>query len=133
MFSDSWRDLSAQWCSVTGNQHSPVTRAGTEQSSPCNPAERQGWESEEWLCGKAQLCLYGNLFFSSVLSVGRQRWPKGAVSPVHLVLHQFFYSKIKIGKGSGGRPGEYKATLWLQFAPHQSSSQAQLEMCPQQS
>lgn len=59
--------------------------------------------------------------------------PKGAVSPVHLVLHQFINSKIKMGKGSGGRPGEYKATLWLQFAPQQSSSQAQLEMCPQQS
>lgn len=59
--------------------------------------------------------------------------PRGAVSPEHLVLNININSKIKMGRGSGGRPGEYKATLWLQFAPHQSSSQAQLEMCPQQS
>lgn len=59
--------------------------------------------------------------------------PKEAVSPVHLVLHQFINSKIKMGKRSGERLGEYKAMLWLQFAPHQSSSQAQLEMCPWQS
>jgi len=66
------------------------------------------------------------------LQAGRDD-PEEAMSPLHLVLHQFSTnSSIKMGKGGSGRSEQYEATLWLKFAPHQSSSQAQLGLCPRQ-
>ena len=82
--------------------------------------------------GHSSACLEISFFPPFCLQVGRDD-PEEAVSPLHLVLHQFgTKSKIKMGKGSGGRSEEYEATLWLKFAPNQSSSQAQLGLCPRQ-
>lgn len=47
------------------------------------------------------------------LQAGRDD-PEEAVSPLCHVLRQFSTnSKIKTGKGSGGRSEEYEATQWL--------------------
>lgn len=48
-------------------------------------------------------CMEISFFPLSCQQAGRDG-PKGAVSPVHLVVHQFINSKIKMRKGSGERP-----------------------------
>lgn len=60
---DSWRDFLAQQCSATGNRHNPVKGASTERRSPCKPAERQGWDSEEWPRKGAALPVWKSLSF----------------------------------------------------------------------
>lgn len=115
MLRDSWKDLLAQRCSTTGNQHGPVK--GAERRSP--PRQLRGRAGTQRNSpGRAQLGLSEiSLFPPFCLQAGRCD-PEEAVSPSHPVLHQFSTnSNIKMGKESGGRSEEYEATLWLKFAP----------------
>lgn len=127
---DVLRQLEGSFSSVVLCHWRSAQSSDQDQHRALQSSERQGWDSEEWPWKGTTLPVWKSFFFPLICQQAGRGGPKEAVSPVHLVLHQFINSKIKMGKGSDARPGECKSTLWLQFAPHQSSSQAQLEMCP---
>lgn len=122
---DVLRQLEGSFSSVVLCHWRSAQSSDQDQHRALQTSERQGWDSEEWPWKGTALPVWKSFFFPLFCQQAGRGGPKEAVSPVHLVLHQFINSKIKMGKGSDAGQGSANPTcgcsLLLTRAPPKHS------------
>lgn len=106
-FCDVLRQLEGSFSSVVLCHWKSAQSSDQEQHRAEQPLQ-SNWGAGLGVRGMAlwkgtALPLWKSLFFPLSCQQAGRDGPREAVSPVHLALHQFINSKIKMGKGSWGR------------------------------